>query len=267
MDKILDYFLDKNGKRRHFMVIRNKSKKPVTFSWGLPSHSYDAFKEDYHELLKTELICSNPLSIINFFSKQDASISDSTFWCFKKGNCELVGIAFPKFVELLKSREGYDFVYPIIKDHYLILFCGKAGKTDTYKLFVYFNNFGNAYHDLISLFKKRLSALKLKTDIKVIGRVDLDTPHFFDKSEAIPKVVATAGMSLSSDYVPFFYLMKRPNSLTYFPFNQLSHIVAINNETTISYTEKHKFIFVQGNYLKLDELLIATIRAVKPHLY
>lgn len=265
MAKIADYFLDKDNHKHYYVKIKNKNKKPVTFSFVMPDFNFDSFKGEYtYELFKMEILCANPL---NLFKRLLNLYMDDTvrnnFWCLKKGYTQYIGISFKKFLEMINKKKGFTFCYPLIHENYYLIFNGISKKPESFKLFIYFNNHISPYIDLIDFFQKEIKDLNLEIKLKTIKKIKVPERPFYALENECPKLICTLGYIVWGRYVEFYYFIKRPKTKTNTFVDDLSHLIVWNNEEPIKYKEKQKFLFCQTDSLDLDELFIFSLRTSK----
>ncbi len=265
MLKIADYFLDEKIKKYYYVKLHNKNKKPITFSWIVYDFNFDYFKGDFsNELLKMEIVCSNPLKVFKKFMKSNTSNSVHNFWCLKKGTTQYLGISFEKFLNIIKGKKGLIFNYPIIHQNYYLIFNGISHKSNSYRLFIYFDNHYYSYIDLIKFFQKEMR--NINADFNLIKIKKIKVPkrrQFFNIKTEVPKLLCTLGYKSKTDYVEFYYFIKNFRNKTKTFIDNLSHLLVWSNEEPIKYNEVDKFSFYQEELLCLDEISILALRTSK----
>jgi len=265
MDRISEYFLDQRNKKHYLIKLKNRNKKPITFSHLIYDFNFDDFKRDYtYELLKTEVICNNSLKLFKYLIESGSrNISIHNFWCMKKGSSQYIGFSVKQFFSMIKNRKGFTFNYPIINGNYYLIFNGISGDKKTFKLFLYLNNRHFAYIDIISFFKKDIVDLNLNVKIKEIKKIKVASVYKYSLGEYIPKLICTLGYIMENNYCELYYFIKKPRIKKDKFIDKLSHLLVWNNGTPIKYNEKNRFSFCQAEFLELDEISLFSLRASK----
>jgi len=261
MDGIQDYFLSEDNRKIYTLNLQNQTKLPITFSDHSMEFNFNYFKSDReNELLKAEIECTDKLKIMEILAVED-SRNQKVLWVFRKENIQLIGISFDEFISNLKDKLGYSFFYPCYDQNFYVLLKGISGKPETYKLFIYFNNRGLVYADLIDSFKDLMRSYFQDISLNIIKKTRVSKERHFSLFNFVPKTQGILPYVFNKEIIPHFYFIENPNPKKGY-LKGLSHIIVSCNSSDIHYNEKNNFS-LDLNIVDLDEISICTLRVNK----
>jgi len=265
MYPLSEYFFGRNRNKKLFVKLRNKNKKPVTFSHMIYDFNFDDSKRDYtYELFKTEVVCTNPQELFKcLIESKKRRLYVDNFWCTKKGSVQKVGSSINEFFRIIKDKKGLLFNYPLSDNKFYLIYNGISGNPKTFKLILYLNNCNLSYIDIISYFNKEVESLGFNVKINRIGKIKIPLVYKYNIGKDVPKLICTLGYIIEKDYIELYYFIKKPKIIQDKFIDNISNLLVWNNEVPIKYKEKNKFNFFQCAFLELNEVSILSVRASK----